>query len=71
MGMRTFTIELRCDMDTDEKQKIMRDAARISAKHLFTTALMISGDRKPQIALHSGDFFESTEQIQLADDIEE
>ena len=70
MAYHTFTIELRVSFKDKEKEQIMRDAAKVAAKHLYTTALLISDDRKPQIMLQGGDFFTATEEICLADDIE-
>lgn len=67
--MRTINIELRFDDDTPEKVKVIEIAAKMAAKHLFTTALLVSGKRKPQIAMHGSDFFSSAEEISLADDI--
>jgi TPP-dependent trihydroxycyclohexane-1,2-dione (THcHDO) dehydratase len=66
--MYTFTIELRGDFD-EEKIEIIKEAAKIAAKHLYTTAALISDKRKPQIVLHGGDFFTKAEEIMLADDI--
>lgn len=69
--MRTFKIELRVD-DTDPTHvPLVEQAARVAAKHLFTTALLLQGSgRKPMIALQSGDLFESEQEISLADDLE-
>ena len=69
--MRTYTIELRADFLEEDKFKTIEAAAKVAAKHLFTTALLLQDKRKPEIALYGGDFFSSTEEIQLADDIPE
>lgn len=68
--MRTFTIELRVDDADPEKVELVKQAARVAAKHLFTTALLLADGRKPQIALNSGDLFETDKEISLADDLE-
>lgn len=68
--MFTFTIELRVPFDEKEKLDIVQDALKVAAKHVYTTALLICDDRKPQVALHGGDYFTPTEEILLADDIE-
>jgi hypothetical protein len=68
--MKAFTIELRVHHQDPEKDTIIRDAMRVAAKHVYTTALLIAdSNRKPQIALSSSDFFEAAEEISLADDI--
>lgn len=71
MAFHTFTIELRVSFKDDKegKHEIIREAAKVAAKHLYTTALLISDDRKPQIMLQGGDFFTATEEILLADEI--
>lgn len=66
--MYTFTIEVRGDWD-EEKIALMKEAAKVAAKHIYTTALLISDKRKPQVALHGQDFFTKEEEILLADDI--
>lgn len=68
--MRTIIIELRVDNEKPEADDILIDAAKMAAKHLFTSACLISGKRKPQITLQSGDMFVAAEEINLADDIE-
>lgn len=67
--MKTWTIELRADFDTPEKDKIIEDAMKMAAKHVFTTALLIKDKRDPQVVLSGGDFFTPTEEIMLADDL--
>ena len=67
--MRTITIELRVDYSDRSKDEVIIAAAKMAAKHIYTSALLISDKRKPTIALHSGDFFSGTEEISLADDI--
>ena len=69
--MRTFKIELRVDDSDKEKMPLVEQAARVAAKHLFTTALLLQGDgRKPMIAFQAGDLFEGEQEISLADDLE-
>ena len=70
--MKTFTIELRVDFEekSAEKDEIMLNAAKVAAKHLYTAALLISGKRKPDIALHNSDMFAGSEEINLAEDLE-
>lgn len=68
-GIETLKIELRYDTSDPEKVKILHDAAKIAAKHLFTTALLISDKRKPQIVLHCDDMFCTEKEISLAEDL--
>lgn len=70
LTMRSFKIELRVDDLDPEKVQLVETAARIAAKHLFTTALLLSEARKPQITLQSGDMFEGEKDINLADDLD-
>ena len=70
--MKSYTIELRVDFakqDAEEKNKIILDAIKSAAKHLVTTAVLISDQRKPAVAVHSSDYFCGEEEIMLADDI--
>lgn len=67
--MRTLTIQLRFDDSDKEKVQLLEGAAKVAAKHLFTTAILLMDKRKPQIALTGEDFFASQEEIELADDI--
>ncbi len=69
--MKTFTIELRVDYSDEEKNDVIKEAIKVAAKHVYTTALLISEKRKPQVAVHSSDFFAGTEEIELADDLPE
>lgn len=68
MSLRTYTIELRVDFDSKDKEEIMLASARQSAKQLFTTASLIADNRKPDIALTCGDLFEGSKEISLIDD---
>jgi hypothetical protein len=67
--MKSYTIELRCDDDTAEKDEIILTAAKVAAKHLFTMACLIAGKRKPQISLRTSDMFVAESEISLAEDI--
>jgi hypothetical protein len=70
--MFTFTIELRVPFDDQERLDITQSAMKVAAKHVFTTATLIADSgRQPQIALHGGDYFTPTEEIMLADDIDD
>ena len=67
--MRTLTIELRFDSDEEERHEVLKQAALQAAKHLFTSALLISTKRKPQIAMYTSDMFAGQNEISLADDL--
>jgi hypothetical protein len=70
--MRTFKIELRVDFLENEETKyeVLKEAAKVAAKHLYTTALMISDQIQPDIVLMSDDFFAGKDKISLADDMQ-
>ena len=68
MSARTYFIELRVNFDDalkKEKEELLLKAAARMAKGLCATAMMISDRSKPKIAMHSSDFFEGTEEIDL------
>lgn len=69
--LRTFTIELRVDYDDKSKDELIKKAAVEAAKHLFTTALLISDKRKPLIGVSGSDFFAGKEEIDLMHGVEE
>lgn len=67
--MYTFRIEVRGDWD-EEQIVVMREAAKMAAKHIYASAALISqGKRKPEVALTGQDFFTPEEEIMLAEDI--
>jgi hypothetical protein len=69
MPAKTFTIEIRTDHDTPDKDETMRLIARTTAKHLLTQALLLQDKRPPQVSLQSGDMFEANTEVMLADDM--
>ena len=68
--MRKFVLDLRIDDSNPEAVEIMQKAMMMAAKHVFTTAALIAGKRKPMVKLFTGDMFVNEEEINLADDIE-
>lgn len=68
MSLRTYTIELRIDFDSEDKAQIMLDSVRQSAKSMLATAMLLADNRKPDIALTCGDLFEGSKEISLVDD---
>ncbi|MGZ3672897.1 MAG: hypothetical protein ACXVCO_01185 [Ktedonobacterales bacterium] len=68
--MEKYIIELKFYPDNDDQKDAIRTAARQAAKHLQTIAAVVSsGERPPEIALTSNNFFEGSETISLADDL--
>ena len=67
MAQKTYTIELRVNFTDDGKHDVMREAARDAARTILTTAMMLADKGKPQVALHSSDFFYGTEALSLED----
>lgn len=66
----TYRIELKVDLDpaNEDAHDVIREACRIAASTLFAQALLVSGKRKPQIAVHGDTFFEDSTQIKVLDD---
>lgn len=65
MTQRTYTIELRMDVD-DERAEIMKTATMQAAKNLLSQSMLFAEIRKPQIACFSSDFMHGTEDIQIS-----
>lgn len=65
MGQKTYTIELKVNFTEEGKHDVMKDAARDAARTLLTTAMMLADKGKPQVALHSSDFFYGNEALTL------
>jgi len=68
MALKKFTIELKVDYDDDSKTETIRNIGRGIAKHWHTSALLLQDNRGPQLAYHSDDMFEGTQEISLAED---
>ena len=67
-----YRVELKVDIDParEDAHEVIREACRDAARTLFAQALLVSGKRKPQIAVHGDTFFEDTAQIKVFDDEE-
>lgn len=63
--MRTYTIELRADFQSEEKYDILTEAAREKARELLAIALMIKDKRDPQISFSTGDMFERNNDLTI------
>lgn len=68
MTLKTWSIEVKVDFDTPEREGIMLKAVRAAAKQLLTTALLIADKRKPDIAVQSDDMFMGREQVELLEE---
>jgi len=66
--MRTYTIELRADYQTDDKYEILLEAVREAARTALATAMMLKDKRDPQISMQVGDMFNKDAEIQLFND---
>jgi hypothetical protein len=69
--MRTIKIELRYDDSDQEQVAVLDEAGKQCAKSLLSTAMLLATRRKPQIAMFVGDNFNSTEEVNLADEFAE
>ena len=66
--VQEIQITIRTNFETDENEKnteIFTDIVRQAAKTLYTQALMLSGKRKPQVAVQIGDDFYPPDQVPL------
>lgn len=68
--MRTYTLELVIDFDTEEQYAVIKEQMTVKAREILAISMLIAGKRKPQIALHSTDFFHGNEDIELVGDAE-
>jgi hypothetical protein len=68
--MRTLRVEIRYDFANEEQDKLFIDCARQAAKHMLTTAALLSDGRPPEIMMQGDNFFEGKYEISLAEDLE-
>lgn len=69
--MHTIMIELRTNFDTDkadEAQQILIEEAKTKARELLTIATLLSGKRKPEVALQIGDDFIPPTEVSILDE---
>jgi hypothetical protein len=66
--MRTYTIELRADYQTDDKHDVLLEAVREAARTVLATAMMLKDKRDPQISMQVGDMFNKDAEVQLFND---
>jgi len=69
----TYRIELKIDISPEETEKLeaVRQAFREAAKTTYAVAVLMSGKRKPQVAVFADKFFDGTEIINPFDEGEE
>lgn len=68
-----ISIEVEVSFDIEarkSKEEAMLGAARMAAKHIYSTAALLSDSRKPDIKLFTDDMIEGKEEINLAPDFE-
>lgn len=67
---RQFTMELRVDYADADKNEVMKTALKHAARHVFATASLLADNGiRPEIAVHSDDFFSGHEEIKMLDDV--
>jgi hypothetical protein len=68
--MRTYTLEIKVDFDDEERFEIVKQHLFEQGRETLAMCMMLAGKRKPQVALHSQDFFAGNEEFDLtAEDV--
>lgn len=65
MSLRTLTIEVRVDFDTEHKWDLFLRMAMGHAKALKTDAELLADKRKPDIALSTSDMIAGADEISM------
>lgn len=68
MALKVWTIEIRVDFDSKEKESIMLQDVLLHAKALISTANLLADKRKPDIAVHSDDMFVGREEVMMVEE---
>jgi len=70
MATTTYRIELKVDIDASltDRHEVIREACKRQAAVLLATAVLVSDNRKPQIAVFAEDFFDGTSEISIYDE---
>ena len=63
--MKTYKLELKVDFQDEDKYKIIEQQLERAAREILAVAVIIQEKRKPQIALHSEDFFKGNEELEI------
>ena len=64
--MKTYTLELKVDYLDEQKYKIIEQQLEKAAREVIAVAMLLQEKRKPQVALHSEDFFKGNEELEIA-----
>lgn len=73
MSRKTYVIELKAEFDDETRHAALQKILRRAARQIYTSAMLLNDKEraKPQIALHSEDFFAGTEQLTIKEPDEE
>jgi len=69
--MRTYQIELRASFEDEEKYETLLEIVRQAAREMLATAMILKDKRDPQIALNTGDMFETNKDLSIVSPGEE
>jgi len=64
MTIRTYTIEMKCDVPDDGHEALV-EITVMSARQLLASAMLMSPGFQPQVIAKTEDRFYSTEQIEI------
>lgn len=67
--MRTYTLELKVHFDEESRYEIVKNHLKEQARETLSVCLLLAGDRTPQIALHSQDFFHGNEDLEITEEV--
>lgn len=67
MARRTFTIEMKADLDdNDPRYEPLKQIVQLSARELLAQVMLLASDKKPpQVVAFTEDAFFTTEEIHL------
>ena len=65
MTLRTYTIEIRTDHDTADKDILALNDIKQHVKEINATVLLLADKRQPQVAFSTSDMFVGAEKIDL------
>jgi len=67
MSRKTYVIELKAEFEDETRHEALQKILRRAARQIYTSAMLLNDKErvKPQIALHSEDFFAGTEQLTI------
>jgi hypothetical protein len=65
--MKSITIELMYDLDSDEHEAALIEVGKMCARTLVTQATMLGGRREPKIIMHSASLIFGKEELNIND----